>query len=157
MINLSLPCPFYVWGPPGLLAVGFCCWVIWGLRSLNAAFPCWSCLSYCIKVSINLCFKVWTNVFALIFNGSSYIYPKQLEYKLFLGASVAERLRSLTSNHLSLTAVGSNPDRDFASYVWGSYQASLRNVGGFTQVPVPAWNNAGKGTWGIALEVFLHQ
>jgi hypothetical protein len=27
-------------------ATGSCCWVIWGLRSLNAAFPCWSCLSY---------------------------------------------------------------------------------------------------------------
>jgi hypothetical protein len=46
MINGSLPCPFCVWGPPGLLAVGSCCWVMWGLRSLNAAFPCWSCLSY---------------------------------------------------------------------------------------------------------------
>jgi hypothetical protein len=33
-------------GPPGLLATGSCCWVIWGFPSLNAAFPCWSCLSY---------------------------------------------------------------------------------------------------------------
>jgi hypothetical protein len=46
MINVLLPCPFYVWDPPGLLAIGSCCWVIWGLRSLNAAFPCWSCSSY---------------------------------------------------------------------------------------------------------------
>jgi hypothetical protein len=29
------------------------------------------------------------------------------------GASVAELLRLLTSNHLPLTDVGSNPDRDF--------------------------------------------
>jgi hypothetical protein len=42
------PCPVFVWGPPGLLAFGSCCWVIGGLRSLNAAFPCWSCLSYII-------------------------------------------------------------------------------------------------------------
>jgi hypothetical protein len=33
-------------GPPGLLPTGSCYWVGWGLRSLNAAFPCWSCLSY---------------------------------------------------------------------------------------------------------------
>jgi hypothetical protein len=34
------------------------------------------------------------------------------------------------------------------SFMWGSYPASLRNVGGSTQVPVRAWNNAWKGTWG---------
>jgi hypothetical protein len=34
----------------------------------------------------------------------------------FEGASVAEWLRSLTSNHLPLTAVGSNPDRDFGFF-----------------------------------------
>jgi hypothetical protein len=33
-----------------------------------------------------------------------------------VGASVAEWLRSLTSNHLPLTAVGSNPDRDFGFF-----------------------------------------
>jgi hypothetical protein len=27
-----------VWDPPRLLATGSCCWVVWGLRSLNAAF-----------------------------------------------------------------------------------------------------------------------
>jgi hypothetical protein len=47
---LSLPCPVFVWGLPGLLATGSCCWVIWGFRSLNAAFPCWSCLSYLMNV-----------------------------------------------------------------------------------------------------------
>jgi hypothetical protein len=44
VINLSVlclvPCPVFVWGPPGLLAAGSCCWVVWGLRSLSAAFPC---------------------------------------------------------------------------------------------------------------------
>jgi hypothetical protein len=43
-----MPCPFFVWGPPGLLATDACYWVGWGLRSLNAAFPCRSCLSYFI-------------------------------------------------------------------------------------------------------------
>jgi hypothetical protein len=38
--------PVFVWGPPGLLATSSCYWVGWGLRSLNAAFPWWSCLSY---------------------------------------------------------------------------------------------------------------
>jgi hypothetical protein len=36
--------------------------------------------------------------------------------KLHVGASVAEWLRSLTSNHFPLTAVGSNPDRDFGFF-----------------------------------------
>jgi hypothetical protein len=35
----------------------------------------------------------------------------------------------------------------------GSYLASLRNVGGSTQVPVRAWNNARKGAWGLSLPV----
>jgi hypothetical protein len=34
----------------------------------------------------------------------------------FIGASVAEWLRSLTSNHLPLTPVGSNPERDFGFF-----------------------------------------
>jgi hypothetical protein len=33
--------------------------------------------------------------------------------------------------------------------MWGSYLASLRNVGCSTQVPVCALNNARKGTWGL--------
>jgi hypothetical protein len=33
-----------------------------------------------------------------------------------VGVSVAEWLRSLTSNHLPLTAVSSNPDRDFGFF-----------------------------------------
>jgi hypothetical protein len=33
--------------------------------------------------------------------------------------------------------------------------ASLRNVGGSTQVPVRAWNNARKGTWGLPPPVKL--
>jgi hypothetical protein len=32
--------------------------------------------------------------------------------------------------------------------MWGSYPASLWNVGGSTQVPVPLWNHARKRTWG---------
>jgi hypothetical protein len=31
------PCPIFVWGPPGLLIAGSCCWVVWGLRSWNGA------------------------------------------------------------------------------------------------------------------------
>jgi hypothetical protein len=34
-----VPCPVFVFGPLGLLATGSFCWVVWGLRSLNAAFP----------------------------------------------------------------------------------------------------------------------
>jgi hypothetical protein len=33
-----------------------------------------------------------------------------------IGASVAEWLRSLTSNHLPITAVGSNPERGFGFF-----------------------------------------
>jgi hypothetical protein len=57
----------------------------------------------------------------------------------------------------ALTAVGSNPDRDFGFFMWGSYPASLRNVGGSTQVPVRAWNNAWKGTWGLPPPVKLER
>jgi hypothetical protein len=64
-------------------------------------------------------------------------------------------LRLLTSNHLPLTAVGSNLDGDFVFFMWGSYPAYLRNVGGSTQVPVHAWNNARKGTWGLPPPVKL--
>jgi hypothetical protein len=41
----ALPCAlycFFLGGLSWLLATGFCCWVMWGLRSLNVAFPCWS-------------------------------------------------------------------------------------------------------------------
>jgi hypothetical protein len=60
----------------------------------------------------------------------------------FIGAYVAEWLRSLTSDHLPLAAVGSNPDRDFG----GSYPASLRNVGGSTQMPLCAWKMRSSST-----------
>jgi hypothetical protein len=40
----------------------------------------------------------------------------QLVKKKAVGASVAEWLRFLTSNHLPLTAVGLNPDRDFGFF-----------------------------------------
>jgi hypothetical protein len=43
------------------------------------------------------------------------------------------------------------------SFMSGSYPASLRNVGGSTQVPVRAWNNARKGTWGLPPPVKLER
>jgi hypothetical protein len=43
---VPVPCPVFVLCLCGLFANDSCCWVVWGLRSLNAAFPCWSCLSY---------------------------------------------------------------------------------------------------------------
>jgi hypothetical protein len=50
VIGLSVlwlvPCPVSVLGSSRLLATGSCCLVAWGLRSSNAAIPCWSCLSY---------------------------------------------------------------------------------------------------------------
>jgi hypothetical protein len=41
--------------------------------------------------------------------------------------------------------------------MWGSYPASLQNVGGSTQVPVRAWNNARKATWGLPPPVKLER
>jgi hypothetical protein len=43
------------------------------------------------------------------------------------------------------------------SFMWGSYPASLRNVGGSTQVPVRAWNKARTGTWGLPPPVKLER
>ena len=42
----------------------------------------------------------------------------------------------------------SNPTRDFGFFffMWGSYPASLRNVGGSTQLPDHAWYNVQRGT-----------
>jgi hypothetical protein len=57
VIKLSVLClvpyPVFVWSPTGLLVIVSCCWVIWELRSLNAAFHCWSCLSF---------FSLYTNI-----------------------------------------------------------------------------------------------
>jgi hypothetical protein len=50
---------------------------------------------------------------------------------------MVEWLRSLSSNHLPLTAVGRN---------FGFFHV---NVGCSTQVPVRAWNNARIGTRGL--------
>ena len=48
------------------------------------------------------------------------------------------------------TAVGSKSrQRLLDSFMWGSYPASLRNVGVSTQVLVRAWNNSLRGTWGL--------
>jgi hypothetical protein len=38
-----VPCPVFVWGPPGLLATGFCYWVGLGLRSLNFVLTYLTC------------------------------------------------------------------------------------------------------------------
>jgi hypothetical protein len=46
-----VPCPVFVCSPLGLFATSSCCLVMWGLRSLNAAFPCWFCLSYHILLT----------------------------------------------------------------------------------------------------------
>jgi hypothetical protein len=43
------------------------------------------------------------------------------------------------------------------SFMWGSYPASLRNVGCSTQVPVRVWNNARNGTWGLPPPVKLER
>jgi hypothetical protein len=42
-------------------------------------------------------------------------FQQRVKY-IFQGASLAEWLKLLTSNYLPLTAVGSNPDRDFGFF-----------------------------------------
>jgi hypothetical protein len=49
------------------------------------------------------------------------------------------------------------PSGTLDSFMWGSYPASLRNVGGSTRVPVHAWNNARKGVWGLPPQVKLER
>jgi hypothetical protein len=41
--------------------------------------------------------------------------------------------------------------------MWGSYPATLRKVGGCTQVPVCVWNIARKGTWVLPRPVKLER
>jgi hypothetical protein len=74
------------------------------------------------------------------------------------GVSVAEWERSLTSNLLDFKPsplLVRIPTGTFDSFTWGSYPASLLNVGGSTQVPIHAWNNARKGAWGLPSPVKL--
>jgi hypothetical protein len=70
-----------------------------------------------------------------IFHVHKHMAVLILVYLQYLGASVAEWLLSLTSNHLPRTAVGSNPTGTLDSFMWGSYPASLRNVGGLLMCP----------------------
>jgi hypothetical protein len=66
----------------------------------------------------------------------SNMYVKYIWLPNFIGATVAECLRSLSSNHSSLAAVGSYHGRVFGFFhVMSSYPANLRNVGGSTQLP----------------------
>jgi hypothetical protein len=51
VLPFALSC--FVWDPPGMLTAGPWCLVVWGFRSLNAAFLWWSCLSYSIIIMIN--------------------------------------------------------------------------------------------------------
>jgi hypothetical protein len=43
------------------------------------------------------------------------------------------------------------------TFMWGSYQASLWNVGGSIQVAVRAWNNARRSIWGLPPPVKLER
>ena len=45
--------------------------------------------------------------------------------------------------------------RTLDSFIRQNYPASLRKVGGSTRAPVPAWNNACRGTWGLRPAVKL--
>jgi hypothetical protein len=88
---------------------------------------------------------MWTN-----------IRVKKHIHMVYVGTPVVEWIRSLTSNNLPLIALGSNSDRDFDFFnVRKHYPASLGNVGGSTQVPVRAWNNAQRGTLGLPPPVKL--
>jgi hypothetical protein len=72
-----------------------------------------------------------------------------LRFQYLIWASVAEWLRLSTSNHLSLTVVGLNPDRDL--WILSCEEAiQLANMErGSTQVPICAWNNERKSTWDL--------
>jgi hypothetical protein len=74
------------------------------LRSRNRYKPC------------NLCRPNIAGAFMMSDHDlHSWLLKQFIFYRLY-GASVAEWLRSLTLNHLPLTAVGSNPDRDFGFF-----------------------------------------
>jgi hypothetical protein len=117
--------------------------MIWRLNKLDRQGLiieiCWNCHNFVIYIHI------WF-----------ILRPKKHIWHNRHGASVAEWLRSLTSNHLPLTKE-LNKIWILDSLMGGSYPASLRNVGGSTQVPVRAWNNARKGTWGLPPPVKLER
>jgi hypothetical protein len=45
----------------------------------------------------------------------------------------------------------------YSMFIWLILQLSLRNGGGSTHVPVRAWNNARKSTWGLPPPVKLER
>jgi hypothetical protein len=64
---------------------------------------------------------------------------------LLTGASVADWLRSLASNLLPLTSVGSYRASVFGLFLWECYPASTRNIGGSTWVATCAIKNVQRG------------
>jgi hypothetical protein len=56
---------------------------------------------------------------------------KTYSYLYWSGVSVPEWFVSLASNHLPITAIISNLDRNYGLFVRGNYLASLRNIGEF--------------------------
>jgi hypothetical protein len=77
----------------------------------------------------------WRHISSLFWidNYTVWDFLFMIEHKIErkCGVSVAEWLRSLTSNYLPFTAVGLNPDRDIGFF------HSLWNISDSTQVPVP--------------------
>jgi hypothetical protein len=51
------PCPFLFRVLQSFIATGSCCCVVWGLRSLKAAFHCWSC--FFIFYLSRTCARTW--------------------------------------------------------------------------------------------------
>ena len=54
----------------------------------------------------------------------------------------------MTLNNLHLTALGSNPAKDFP-FMWGTYPAFYKMLVGSTQGPAGVWNKAQRGTGGL--------
>jgi hypothetical protein len=87
-------------GPPGLIAIGSCCWVIWGLRSLNAAFPCWSCLSYFV-VYIGVVHGNWS-IFHLFNVSKIFICMAVVFYKIHFNVDIISCKSKHKKHNLSI-------------------------------------------------------
>jgi hypothetical protein len=95
--------------------------------------PCWLKVKFIYQTMTVVIYLFWRN-FKLHFTSFKYFH----EYVLGRVVKVVD-FKPLAPQSCTDT---------LDSFMWGSYPASLRNVGGSTQVPVRAWNNARKGTWG---------
>ena len=101
----------------------------------------------------------WESVCESLLNNSTVQITGQLYYTVFISFYQIYKFNPFL-NQLGLESLaphhgGFESQQGLDSFMWRSYPAILRNIGGSTQVPACAWNNAQRSTWGLPPPVKL--